>query len=306
MALARARSVTYRYGSAPPSVVQVDVVAARARVTAVIGPNGAGKSTLLRLMTGRISPQEGSVELPSPRRSDGVAALGYVGEATAHYDAVSGFHNARFFARVCGMSRDEASRAVAEHVELLDLTEEAREPVSTYSYGSRRKLLLIEALAHRPPLIVLDEPTAGLDAAARHALLRVLRARRGEGAAVLLVSHDLAFVTELANRIVFLHRGRVVAEGCPEALLSELVGRSTRFEIELEERPRLPVTLIGPDVVLVEDGDTMVFEASRGQAALPDVCAALVAAGARISGLAIREPGLAEVFRRITGEDLEE
>lgn len=304
--LARARGVTYRYGSAAPSVERVDVVASRGRITAVVGPNGAGKSTLLRLMTGRLSPQAGRVERPPARRGDGVAALGYVGEATVHFDAVSGFRNAWFFARVCGLSRDEASRAVAEHVELLDLTEEAPEPVSTYSYGSRRKLLLVEALAHRPPLIVLDEPTAGLDASARRALLRLLRSRRADGAAVVLVSHDLDFVAELADGITFLHRGRVVAEGPPGALLSDVVGRSTRFEVELEERPREPVTSFGPDTVVVEDGDTLVLESSRGQAALPDVCAALVAAGARISGLAIREPGLAEVFRRITGEALEE
>lgn len=282
------------------------MVAARGRVQAVVGPNGAGKSTLLRLMTGRLTPREGRVELLPERRSGGVAALGYVGETTAHFDAVSGLGNALFFARVCGMARDEASRAVAEHIELLDLTEEAPAPVSTYSYGNRRKLLLVEALAHRPPFIVLDEPTAGLDVSARHALLELLRARRSDGAAVLVASHDLEFLTELADRVAFLHRGRVVAEGTLDGLLSDVVGSSTRFVIEVDEQPRRPVTSFGPDVVLVDDGDALVLESSRGQAALPDVCAALVGAGARISRLAIREPGLSEAFRRITGEDLEE
>lgn len=282
------------------------MVAARGRVQAVVGPNGAGKSTLLRLMTGRLAPREGRVELLPGRRSGGLAALGYVGETTAHFDAVSGLGNALFFARVCGMGRDEASRAVAEHIELLDLTEEAPAPVSTYSYGNRRKLLLVEALAHRPPFIVLDEPTAGLDVSARHALLELLRARRSDGAAVLVASHDLEFLTELADRVAFLHRGRVVAEGTLDGLLSDVVGSSTRFVIEVDEQPRRPVTSFGPDVVLVDDGDALVFESSRGQSALPDVCAALVGAGARISRLAIREPGLSEAFRRITGEELEE
>ena len=303
--LARGRGVTYRYGPGPASVERVDLVAARGRVTAVVGPNGAGKSTLLRLMTGRLAPHEGSVELYCEGRDDGVAVLGYVGEATAHFDAVSGVHNARYFARLCGLSRREASRAVAEHIELLALTEASKRPVSTYSHGNRRKLLLIEALAHRPPLLVLDEPTAGLDASARRALLRLLCARRSEGAAVLLVSHDLEFVMDLADRITFLHRGRVAAEGSPEALLSDIGGR-TRFEVDLEERPPRSVEFHGPDIVEVEGGDRLVLESSRGQTALPDVCAALIAAGARISGLTIREPGLAEVFRRITGEDLAE
>lgn len=304
--LARARGVTYRYGSARPAVEGVDLVAARGRVQAVVGPNGAGKSTLLRLMTGRLPPREGRVELLSERRRGGLAVLGYVGETTTHFDAVSGLRNALFFARVCGLARDEASRAVAEHIELLDLTKEARAPVSTYSYGNRRKLLLVEALAHRPPFIVLDEPTAGLDVSARHALLELLRARRSDGAAVIVVSHDLEFVTELADRVAFLHRGRVVAEGSLDGLLSDVVGSSARFVIEMDEQPRRPVTSFGQDVVLVDDGDALVLESSRGQAALPDVCAALVGAGARISRLAIREPGLSEAFRRITGEGLGE
>jgi ABC-2 type transport system ATP-binding protein len=303
--LVRARGVSYRYGSGALSVSDVDLEVRPGEIVAVIGPNGAGKSTLLRLMTGRLPPSEGTVERSATRiGADGTATLGYGGEETAHFEPLSGFQNARFFARASGLGRRAAAAAVTEHFELLGLTEQATEPVLTYSYGNRRKLLLIEALAHRPVFIVLDEPTAGFDATSRDAAGRLLDRRREEGAGILMVSHDLDLVRELADRITFLHRGTVVTAARPHELLAEIIGPTTRFEISLDERPTRTIGSFGPDVTVVREGDEVVLDTSRGQAALPDICTALVAAGARISRIAVREPGLAEAFRRITGEDL--
>ncbi len=302
--LTRAHGVTYRYGSAPASVERVELEVRPGEIVGLVGRNGAGKSTLLRLLIGELTPTEGTVELPALRGPDGRVTVGYVGEETAHFDALSGLDNALFFARAAGLGRRAATEAVAEHVKLLGLSDEAASPVSTYSFGARRKLLLVEALAHRPRFVVLDEPTAGLDAGSRDALARLLRGRRGEGSGVAVASHDLGFLTDLVDRIVVVHRGRVIAEGRLQELLAS-VGSLTRFEIALEARPeRLPEDF-GPDVELVRGGDELVLETTRGQDALPDVWTALVAAGARISGVVVREPGLAEVFRHFTGEDLD-
>lgn len=304
-AVARARGVSYDYGSGAPSVSGVDLEVRTSEIVAVIGPNGAGKSTLLRLMTGRLPPSEGTVERPPGRiGTDGRATLGYGGEESAHFEPLSGFENACFFARASGLGRKAAAAAVSEHFELLGLSDHASNPVSTYSHGNRRKLLLVEALAHRPVFLVLDEPTSGLDASSRDATARLLTGRRQEGGGVLMVSHDLEFVMDLADRIVFLHEGSLVATGRPHELVSSIVGPLTRFDITLDERPTRPIASFGPKVVLVEDGDEIVLETSRGQAALPDICAALVAAGARMSGIVVRDAGLAEVFRRVTGEAL--
>ena len=304
-ALVRARGVSYRYGSGALSVSDVDLEVRPGEIVAVIGPNGAGKSTLLRLMTGRLPPSQGTVDRSAARIGpEGTATLGYGGEETAHFEPLSGFQNARFFARASGLGRRAAAAAVTEHFELLGLTEQATEPVSTYSYGNRRKLLLIEALAHRPLFIVLDEPTAGFDATSRDVAGRLLDRRRQEGAGILMVSHDLDLVMELADRITFLHRGTVVTAARPHELLAEVIGPTTRFEISLDERPTRTIGSFGPDVTIVREGDEVVLDTSRGQAALPDICTALVAAGARISRIAVREAGLAEAFRRITGEDL--
>ncbi|MCZ6825039.1 MAG: ABC transporter ATP-binding protein [Gemmatimonadetes bacterium] len=296
--------MTFGYGSASASVVQVDLEVCPGEIVGLVGRNGAGKSTLLRLLMGELTPTEGTVMLPSPRGLDGRVAIGYVGEETAHFEAISGLDNACFFARAAGLGRRAASEAVAEHVNLLGLNDEAADRVSTYSFGARRKLLLVEALAHRPRLVLLDEPTAGLDAGSRDALARLLRVRRGEGSGVAVASHDLHFLTDIADRIVVVHRGRVIAEGPLHELLAT-VGSLTRLEITLEARPdRLPEDF-GPEVELVRDGKELVLETTRGQAALPDVWTALVAAGARISGVVVREPGLAEVFRHFTGEELD-
>ena len=303
--LIRASGVSYRYGQASPALSDVDLELASGEIVALLGSNGAGKSTLLRILLGELTATAGTVVRVPVRTEAGRIAVGYAGEEIAHFDALTGLDNARFFARAAGLGADEATSAVGELMRVLGLDTEADDAVSTYSFGARRKLLLVEALAHRPPLLLLDEPTVGLDAGSREALTRLLRQRREDGSGVVLASHDLQFLDELVDRIVFVHEGRAVTAGRPEELLATL-GTATRFEITLEATPdRLPEHF-GEAVTLVDDGDPLVFETSRGQSALPDVWGALVSAGARISSVDVREPGLAELFRRLTGAELDE
>ena len=302
--LASARGVTFSYGGAPPSIVDSNLEVKAGEIVGLVGRNGAGKSTLLRLLIGELTPTAGGVSRASQPGPDRCVAIGYMSEHTAHFDALDGIHNARFFARASGLDSRKAAEAVLENVDLLGLNDEAAKPVSTYSFGARRKLLLVEALAHRPRLVVLDEPTAGLDARSRNALTRLLRARREEGAGIAVASHDLDFLTELVDRIVVVHQGRVIVEGPLQELLAK-VGSLTRFEFKLEERPEKLPRDFGPDVDMVRGGDELLLETKRGQSALPGAWTALVAAGARISGVVVREPGLAEVFRHFTGEDLD-
>ena len=264
----------------------------------ILGRNGAGKSTLLQLLLGELVPTAGSVSswVGSEARVGGV---GYAGEETAHFDALTGLQNARFFARASGLPRGDAALAVTGLLKAFGLAAEADKAVSAYSFGMKRKLLLTEALAHAPRLLLLDEPTTGLDAASRDALEEILRDRCRQGAGVVLSSHDLAFLDGLADRIVILHEGAVVGAGRPADLLESL-GTATRFEILLEhDLPELP-EYFGEGVTLVDEGEPLVFEAARGQAALPDLCAAL---DTSISGVSVREPGLPELFRRLTGQE---
>jgi ABC-2 type transport system ATP-binding protein len=298
-----ALGVRYRYGADAPALDGLDLSVRCGEVVALVGPNGAGKSTLLRILAEELTPGEGVLELFPPKRA-GRSARGYAPEEAAHFEPLSGRSNALFFAQAAGLSRTEAEDAVEQHIRILGLTEDADRAVSTYSFGARRKLLLVEALAHRPSLALLDEPTTGLDAQSREAFAQLVRKRALEGTSVVLASHDLALVAELADRVVFLHAGRVVAGGRPEELVAAVAGVA-RFEVTLlAPFDPLPESF-GEGIRLVSPGDPLVFESLRGQAGLPETLASLVGAGGRVRSLVVRDAGLAEAFRRLTGQALE-
>ena len=302
--MVRAVAVSYRYDSGDPALDDVDLEGRPGEIVALVGPNGAGKSTLLRLLAGDLVPDAGELHLPSRRGAKGRVAMGYAGEEACHFESLSGTHNAVFFARAAGLGREEAEQAVREQFDRLGLAEDAPRPVSTYSFGARRKLLLVEALAHRPMLTLLDEPFVGLDLDSREALADLLRERSAEGGTVMIASHDLDLLPQLADRIVFLHDARVVAGGSPDELLSSMPDVA-RFEFTLDGAFAGAEFVLGEGMILVSSGDTVVLESERGQAALPEACFALVVAGARIRSVVVRDAGLAAVFRSVTGAELD-
>ena len=300
----RAVAVSYRYDSGTPALDGVDLEGRSGEIVALVGPNGAGKSTLLRLLARDLVPDAGALHLPSRRSAAGRVAMGYAGDEACHFESLSGTHNAVFFARAAGLGREEADAAVREQFDRLGLAEDASRPVSTYSFGARRKLLLVEALAHRPTLTVLDEPFVGLDLDSREALADLLRERSSEGGTLVMASHDLDLLPQLADRIVFIHDARVIAGGSPDELLSSMPNVA-RFEFTLDGGIDSAGLVLGEGMTLVDRGDPLVLESERGEAALPEACRALAAAGARIRSLAVRDAGLAAVFRSVTGVEID-
>jgi ABC-2 type transport system ATP-binding protein len=299
-----ARGLSFSYPDGATVLDGIDLDVGVGEIVALVGPRGAGKSTLLRLLAGTLEPTGGTLERPARRSSAGRLMVGYGPVEAAHYETLSGADNAVFFARAAGLRRSEAAAAVAEHLALLGLQDEARRPVRLYDFRARRKLLLVEALAHRPALTVLDEPFRGLDVPAWEALIHLLRLQSARRGTVVVASSELRLLPELADRIVFMHQGRVVRGGRVAELLSAL-GPGVRIEIELDRRPQQLEGRLRPGVTVLRDGDPFVVESTRGQAVVGEVCSALVAAGAVIRSVKVREPDLAEVFRRATGAELD-
>lgn len=298
----RASGLTYSVG-ALPTLNGIDLEIAVGEVVALVGPVGSGKSTLLRILAGLVAPTSGTVELPWRRTSAGRLMVGFAGEVEPHFESMTGRQNALFFARAAGLRRADAAASVEEHITQLGLTEEADRPVSQYSFAARRRLLLIEALAHRPALTVLDNPFLGLDQRARSALIHILRLQSAQRGTVVVASDGLSLIPELADRILFVHEGRIVTGGRVAELLGTL-GQSTRLEIAFERRPQRLDALFRPGTRVVSDGDPLVLESSRGPTAIGEACAALIAVGAVIKSVTVRESDLAEVFRRVTGAEL--
>ncbi len=303
--IVRLEQVGYVYDSGRRGVDGVDLDVRAGDVVAIIGPNGAGKSTLLGLLTGALVPSSGRVAVlgrPAHRlRGAGRARLGVGVDEPAHADELTGRENALLFARAHGLGAREAAARVDAIFATFGLSGDAHVACGAWSFGMRRRLQLSEALAHDPALVLLDEPTIGLDTAGLAALRELLAARARAGTAIVVATNDLHGLIPVATRIVFLHEGRKVADDAPDALLARVRG-ATRIDVTLDTVPDGIVFPIGTTAVLRPDGCEI--RTPDGTATLPAICAALVEAGARIRALRVREPDLTDVFRDLTGADL--
>ena len=185
-------------------------------VTGLLGPNGAGKSTLLQLATGQLRPSQGTVRVMGQSVWDNPGLNTQVGlcpEQDAFYEWMTGHDFIRTCARLGGMSRGEARDAADRAMERVGMTENMNRAVKGYSKGMRQRTKLAQAFVHEPKVLFLDEPLTGTDPVARRDLIEVIRGLAANGASVLVSSHVLHEVQSLTQRIVLLHRGRLVAEG---------------------------------------------------------------------------------------------
>jgi ABC-2 type transport system ATP-binding protein len=293
-----ARDLGYTFASGRSGIASIDLEVQTGELLALVGPNGSGKTTLLRLLAGDLKPTRGTLSVnaqtPSSRASQ--SQIGFASAQPVHFTELTGRENAEFFARAYRAGDD----AVHRHLIAFSLFQDGNVPVGEYSFGMQRKLMLVEALAHGPALLLLDEPTIGLDPPAIAAVTSELQDRARAGSTVVMGTNDV-HTAMLASRVLFLHRGKKVADAAPGELLRSVAGVA-RIDVSLASPPeRAPVFPSGVTALHAAEGYSV--EAADA-AALPDVCAALLRAGARIREVRVREPDLADVFRTLTGEAL--
>jgi heme exporter protein A len=189
----------------------VDLRLAAGQATALLGPNGAGKSTLVGILSTLVQPSSGEASYGG-RAADAEVrgAIGLLSHESLVYGDLSGRENVRFFARLYGVA--EADRASDALIDRVGLAAAADRPTRTYSRGMLQRVSLARALVHRPQLLLLDEPFTGLDRAGVELLQRLLAEERARGAILVVVSHDLAALVGLIDRVAVLERGRLVAD----------------------------------------------------------------------------------------------
>lgn len=216
----------------------------------LLGPNGSGKSTTIKIILGLLGPSAGGCQiygLPShtvaARRS-----VGFLPEAPYFYRYLTGRELIRFYARVCGVARTKINSQVAEVIELVGMTEAADRRVGTYSKGMLQRIGLAQALVHDPQLVILDEPTAGVDPMGSAAIAEIVRELKRRGKTILLSSHLLAQIEDLCDRVGILHRGKLVREGRVQDLVEEKHAESMVVE-GLSEAGRAAV-----EKMIVEQG----------------------------------------------------
>jgi ABC-2 type transport system ATP-binding protein len=254
-------------------------------VFGLLGPNGAGKSTTIGLATGRLAPDSGTVELTglgSPTRPEVRANLGLAPQSLALYDAMPARENLRFFAQLAGCSRADARERAEALLGRVGLSDRAGDRVGGFSGGMKRRLNLACAVAHRPPIVLLDEPTAGVDPHSRHAIFELVRGLRAEGATVVYTTHYMEEAERLCDRVGVIDRGRLRAVGTVDELVREHGGHS---RLTLRHR----------------DGTEDAREVSDPVAALAEVDLRKEAGWAE---LRIDRPDLETVFLNLTGRTL--
>jgi ABC-2 type transport system ATP-binding protein len=189
------------------------------QIVGLLGPSGAGKTTLVRLIAGSDEPNSGATEvggLPMPDLR-ALEHIGYMAQSDALYLELSGRQNLEFFGALAGLSGKDLAAAIEKAANLVNLTEDLRRPVYQYSGGMKRRLSLAIALIHAPRILLLDEPTVGMDPVLRLGIWEELRRYAAGGAAILMTTHVMD-EAERCSRVVLLRDGRVLAQGTPQEL----------------------------------------------------------------------------------------
>jgi ABC-2 type transport system ATP-binding protein len=298
-----ARGLVKRYGELV-AVDHVDLTVEKGDVSGYLGPNGAGKTTSLRMLLGLIRPTEGTIELfgRDPHVEGAKALAGVAGfvEGPTFYPYLSARRNLRLLAAYD--DGDSRSR-IEELLELVELSDRADDKVGSYSHGMRQRLGIAAALLRDPQLLLLDEPTTGLDPAGMRDMRDLVRRLAGQGITVLLSSHLLGEVEELCNRVAIIRKGRIVYEGQLHDLLATA---STSYRLRSPEVDRARALLLGQagiDDVTSVDG-SLRFQADENAVAALSI--ALGQAKIGVTALVPETASLEELFLGLTeGEQAE-
>jgi ABC-2 type transport system ATP-binding protein len=272
-------------------------------VVGIVGPNGAGKTTLIDVICGLVRPSSGTVRVLGEDVAANASALrariGVLPQETALYDEVTALQNLRFAAALYGVQRHEAR--IAEVLELVGLSARARDIVRGFSGGMQRRVAIARALLHDPPLLILDEPTVGVDVEARHQIWAHIRSLRAGGRTVVLTTNYLDEAEALCDRVVILRAGSVVADDTPAALEAR-TGRCLELECRMDGATRLGEVLRHHDGVLrteIADFGLRVYLAID---ATPEDIVREARGVCPVDGFRTRSPDLVEVFRSLTAE----
>jgi ABC-2 type transport system ATP-binding protein len=285
----------------------IDLAVEPGSVLGLLGPNGAGKTTAVRILTTILEPDAGQASvlgLDVVRDAEGVrGAIGLAGQYAAVDENLTGRENLRLIGQLTHQNRSVTTARAGELLERFGLEAAAGRPARTYSGGMRRRLDLAAALVHRPPVLFLDEPTTGLDPGGRSDLWALIEELVGDGTTVLLTTQYLEEADRLADKIVVVDGGRIIAEGTAIQLKASL--GSTVVEIRVPDsasaqRAAARLQRIAPTDVLVGGRTLAVKVADKGQAVL-EVIRLLDADAVVPESLAIREPTLDDVFLQLTG-----
>jgi ABC-2 type transport system ATP-binding protein len=301
--------VTRRYGD----LIAVDGISfeiAPGETYGLLGPNGAGKTTTISMIAGLLAADSGAIrvlgEQMGPSRVAAKRHIGLVPQDLAIYPELKGRENLNFFGRLQGLRGKDLTTRVDEVLDLVGLTDRAGDPAKEYSGGMKRRLNIGIGLLHRPTLLILDEPTVGVDPQSRNAILESVEALSGEGMAVLYTTHYMEEAERLCDRIGIVDSGRLQAEGTRDELI-RLIGGLDRVRLDGSGDLAAAADALG-GLAAVEQVDAdrtgLSLAVREAPTAVAELVTRAIAAGVTLADVEITRPNLEQVFLHLTGKAL--
>jgi ABC-2 type transport system ATP-binding protein len=292
----------------------VDLHVNEGEIFGFLGPNGAGKTTTMRMIATLLDPTSGQATVCGYdlRRDPGKVRtqIGYVGQKGGAEPKETGRENMVLQGRLYGMSKAEAVKRAAELITRLDLEPYADRLVSTYSGGQRRRLDIAMGMMHRPRLLILDEPTTGLDPQSRARIWDEVRSLRAEGMTIFLTTHYMDEADGLCDRLAIIDNGQIVGEDTPNALKQQIAGDIISLGLHMQNgtgakvKEKLHAQPFLRELQETENGLQLYVD--RGEEVLPEVLRLLDHNGTAIRTVTLARPTLEDVFLRLTGRSLRE
>lgn len=276
----------------------------------LLGPNGAGKTTSISMVCGLLEPDGGTITVAGEQikttSTRGRSSIGLVPQDLAIYPDLTGAENLRFFGRLYGLAGEKLDRRIEEVLEVIGLADRKDDHTKEYSGGMKRRLNIGIGLLHEPRLLILDEPTVGVDPQSRNAILESVEALSSQGMAVLYTTHYMEEAERLCDRVAIIDEGQIQAEGTRRELVS-MVGEKDRVAITANGDLSRAVEIVRnvPGVTEASASDRRIdILANDSSSILPRLLSAVTDSGGTVTGVELEEPNLEAVFLHVTGKAL--
>ena len=309
MSFLEVRSLRKTYGDVN-AVDGVDFSVEQGEVFGLLGPNGAGKSTAISMIAGLVQPGGGAIILKgedvtrNPARVKEV--LGLVPQDVALYPTLTARENLFFWGRMYGLGGAQLKERVEKALEYAGLSDRAKDRIDTYSGGMKRRINIAAALVHRPELLIMDEPTVGIDPQSRNHILETVLSLNKEGITVIYTSHYMEEVEYLCSRIAIMDHGKVIAIGSKDEL-RQMVGDADKVDVAASDVSEATLDELkgAPGVVDVTSvNGTVSVLVKEGHEKVAQILDVFRRSGSRVKSVSIQEPNLESVFLRLTGRAL--
>jgi ABC-2 type transport system ATP-binding protein len=279
-------------------------------ILCILGPNGAGKTTTINILTAVLASDGGEIYFKGEPIGRNLRtykqSLGIVPQDVSLYEGLSAERNLRFFASLYGLHGSRLTEAVNETLQFAGLEDRRHDKVKTFSGGMKRRLNIACAIAHHPELVIMDEPTVGIDPQSRNYILESIKKLRDQGTTVIYTTHYMEEVEVISSRIIIMDHGAIIAEGTKESL-KENVDHEKHYTIEVEENGIINrdefFAVEGVKAIKME-GNTIEITSIKGIENLDRVIALLSNQGEKIRNIVSENASLETVFLKLTGRKL--